>query len=321
LGTGLGFSTFVAISPDDKFIVAGGAFAQFCVWRWSDASGAPIESSFPLHVPSDLFGATFLDSRRLVTAGRDGAIRCWDICNLPAFHRIPVENDVISEISLNQDGTCVKSYGSKTSFYQSSDGSMVQESAVSVGDFPDNANRETPEVSWIPDTSPEETILLSSNSKTAATIRGNGQIRVWNDRELIWQTQSDSIPIKVNAIYSNGRWLTLADHDGSIHIIDFHDNTIVAEFPVSPPSSEFVVSPDGKTLVSVSFQARATKNFGIKLWNVATGRQLLELDTGCEKVSQLKFSADGRTLAGVGRNALGADEILVWTTNEIHAAK
>lgn len=49
------------------------------------------------------------------------------------------------------------------------------------------------------------------------------------------------------------------------------------------------------------------------LWNVATGRQLLDLKSGCTHLMDVEFSPDGRQLSASGHNTLGESEILLWS--------
>jgi WD40 repeat protein len=58
-----------------------------------------------------------------------------------------------------------------------------------------------------------------------------------------------------------------------------------------PYRSRVGLAPDGKTLAS------ASEDKTIKLWQVATGEELLILKGHEKRVNAVAFSADGRTLA------------------------
>jgi WD40 repeat protein len=58
-------------------------------------------------------------------------------------------------------------------------------------------------------------------------------------------------------------------------------------------SSRIAFSPDRKTL------ATATADGAVRLWNVATGEEIVQFDTAAEKIIKLQFSQDSRQLAAV----------------------
>jgi WD40 repeat protein/tRNA A-37 threonylcarbamoyl transferase component Bud32 len=71
------------------------------------------------------------------------------------------------------------------------------------------------------------------------------------------------------------------------------------------PTEKVAFAPDGKTLASCASDM-------IKLWNVATGQELLSLESPDGNVTSLQFSPDGRTLAT--GHTTGA--VYLWLTAE-----
>jgi WD40 repeat protein len=62
-------------------------------------------------------------------------------------------------------------------------------------------------------------------------------------------------------------------------------------------------SPDGKTLASASGEwSGGIGSGGLKLWDLATGRERAALDVGGNDVFSVTFAPDGRTLASGGRD-------------------
>jgi len=55
-------------------------------------------------------------------------------------------------------------------------------------------------------------------------------------------------------------------------------------------------SPDGKTLASAGSDAK------VKLWDVASGKELTTLLGHTERINGVAFSADGKRLATAGAN-------------------
>jgi WD40 repeat protein len=78
----------------------------------------------------------------------------------------------------------------------------------------------------------------------------------------------------------------------------------------SEPIGVLAFSPDGRTL------AGALRGRQLRLWNVATGRELLTFHTGLSGNGALEFSSDGSALALSGEDITGRGEVIVWQTGD-----
>ncbi len=75
-------------------------------------------------------------------------------------------------------------------------------------------------------------------------------------------------------------------------------------------------SPDGKILAAAGGDwDRGTKNGFVRLWDVASGRELATLALGCDIEFAVAFSPDGKTLAWCGRDRI----ITLWDVDENRA--
>ena len=72
-------------------------------------------------------------------------------------------------------------------------------------------------------------------------------------------------------------------------------------------------SPDGKTLAAAGGDwERGTRKGFVRLWDVASGRELATLRVGCDIEFAVAFSPDGKTLAWCGRDRI----ITLWDVDE-----
>jgi COMPASS component SWD3 len=66
-------------------------------------------------------------------------------------------------------------------------------------------------------------------------------------------------------------------------------------------------APSGRLL------ATADHDGTVKLWDVATGRQLASLDGQADRLRSVAFSPDGRTLVAIGTN----NDVQLWDVTEV----
>jgi WD40 repeat protein len=69
-------------------------------------------------------------------------------------------------------------------------------------------------------------------------------------------------------------------------------------------------SPDGKTLASGGDRG------SIKLWDVASGEELMSLEDHSGPICLIRFSHDNKTLATCANRPDGSSEIFLWRATE-----
>jgi WD40 repeat protein len=74
----------------------------------------------------------------------------------------------------------------------------------------------------------------------------------------------------------------------------------------APSRNSVTFAPSGRLLATADYDGT------VKLWNVATGRQLSRLDGHTERLAGVAFSPDGRTLAAIGND----NDVRLWDVNE-----
>jgi WD40 repeat protein len=170
------------------------------------------------------------------------------------------------------------------------------------------------------------TLVFAPGGRLLALTNSSGQIEVW-DLETKSKCFSLMTPSKKDAkvCFSPGADY-LAWTDGrSFSLIDTRSWKELWQVPTywhHPTSLAF--SPDGKRLATGGGEGELEIGGGVKLWDVATGRELLTLGNSNQAYSQVTFSPDGRKLAAATRGLFGlantsqTNPIWIW---EVPAGK
>ncbi|HAV77027.1 MAG TPA: hypothetical protein DCX53_06710 [Anaerolineae bacterium] len=158
-----------------------------------------------------------------------------------------------------------------------------------------------------------EELTFSPDGKLLVTTGDDAALRVWEmiTGDLL-QEYTDFRGVVVGVTFSpDGMQLAFADD--SLHVWQFDlettkdGNMIVSHeiftIPVAVPDS---FGPDGKVLAGVGGDEAG--GIGIKLWDSATGRELLTL-TGQKSVNGLAFSPDGKSLASTSSDGT----VKIWS--------
>jgi WD40 repeat protein len=161
------------------------------------------------------------------------------------------------------------------------------------------------EISPVPDLFADDHLINSFDSDVMAVVKAGGQLQIWRDGHRLREFDGNCGKFASGALSDDGNRLALCLHDGSIQIINTRDGKCELDFLIPFPARELAFSRDGRTLAGAFHQGAFGPNAGVRLWTVATGQQLLDLDSGCQTVRFLQFSEDGQTLMAAGQNILG----------------
>lgn len=138
--------------------------------------------------------------------------------------------------------------------------------------------------------------------------RANGAVELWDLGRRVqtgaWQAGTDEICVVT--LSSNLALLATGDVRGQIKVWSLPEAEEIASFR---PRRERVVAlalaPDGRRLASISLGAESSL---VSLWNLATGRRVLQMDQG-DVPTWIAFSSDGRSLATC---TLNSGEARLW---------
>jgi WD40 repeat protein len=141
---------------------------------------------------------------------------------------------------------------------------------------------------------------FSPDGKWLTTAYENGQVRLWGARNLTPGRLLANHRLGVNdlAFSADGKWLATASMDRTVRLCEMGSGESYELRGDSGWMTSVTFSPDGHTL------AAGTLNGEVKLWNVATRREMVSLKAHSTGVGVVAFSPDGRLLASAGGETL-----------------
>ncbi|HTU20630.1 MAG TPA: protein kinase [Gemmataceae bacterium] len=280
---------------------------------WDTTRGAPrrvLPSSSAIARPALLASAP--DGRTLATAQDDGTVWLWDLaankrravlstCRHADWWRMN-EKVIFSGIPARPERMApIRALAftpdSRTLAVVAADGNVQLWNT-------DRAVRE----SILPGDHRDTTCLaIAPDGRTLATHR-RGTLELWDlqTRQCWSKPLHPGARIRCLAFSSDGRWLVSGASDCSVKLCDLHGERdfLLSGHTDSVSAARF--APDGRTLATASFDRT------LRIWDVATAQEVLQLDGHSGKVHCLAFTADGKTLASGGETPHGSGEIYLW---------
>jgi WD40 repeat protein/serine/threonine protein kinase len=309
-----GHTSFIAdlhFAPDGRLIASAGPES---VRLWDLEAGKEI-----FHLDGAQQCVSFRrDGQQLATGGRNDTVRVWDVADA-AGGRPPAQvrelaghTGRISAVAFRPDGQQLASASTG-----SKDGKKPGEvylwdagTGQQVGQL-QGLKTSVLSLAWRPD------------GQRLATLSADGSARVWEPatgREVLVPRPDEFkgayLSVGCVAYSHDGKRLAGAASNAldvnqrrEVVIWDPDTGAVLTRLAGhSAPVSGLAFSPDGRRLASASWDINRGSVGEVKLWDVATGTEILTLP-GHVSVA---FSPDGRFLAGVGGDVLGASVIKVW---------
>ncbi len=299
----------VAFHPGGKLIASGGADRKVRIW---DAATGKERLQFPaaaIRVNAIAFNH---DGSQLATGSLDGPIGIWNAetgrpLAILRSHTLPV-----FQVAFNSDGTKLVSAGQDASIklwdLTADQGVRSLRLKKMPGEAsPDSAQVEA--VRWLGGVAFRPTAAELAAAGTAHTVAtwdlATGQLK-----QTLRAPWGDSIALSYSR---DGKRLAVAGTDRSVRIWDPDAGRELLVLPMTDgvaslafsPNGEFVATGDGELPrvfhePSGKFPAPEGKEMSIRIWNLATGKEIRTMRGHLGSVHALAFSPDGARLASAG---------------------
>lgn len=282
----------LAFSPDGRRLAGGDSNKRGLVWDTaSGARTAMLEGHTFGDGGSAIRSIAYSgDGRRIVTGGRDNTARIWDAESGALLHTLTGHTEGVEAAIFTREGTAVVTGSIDHSIRLWNSATGEQQGLLGHHD------------------SEVFDLAVSPDGKRLGSTASNDGLQLWDLQSL--KPLGSRIFVFGDRLdwSADGRRIAVAG-DG-IPIVNPDDGTLANQLGRdSELIRDVAFSPTGNVV------AAATDRNGVRLWDVATGRELAFFEGMDRDVSTSAFSPDGRWLA----DAIGDDFVRVWNISRLTA--
>ena len=236
----------VAVSPDAKYLAAGGASNTLKIWRLEDGARVKTLTGHTSFVNSVVYSP---DGKNLASTSDDGTVKLWSVERGACLQTLKWYKDFVLSAAFFPDGKRIASAGS--------DG-MIRLWRV---------DSKEPYKTLKGDSGYVYSVSVSSDGKLIASGGMDRIIKIWDaetgGRKLALEGHTDT----VNSVSFSpkGDYLASGSEDGSVKVWRFSDGMCVKDFTVGRPVLSVAFSHDGTFVFSGSGDG------AVAGWRVAQG--------------------------------------------------
>ena len=279
----------VVFSPDDKQIVMGSDDKTVRIW---DTIHGRELSQFTGHSQGVLSVTFSPDGLKLATASRDRTARIWDVVSRKELLQLSGHsNDVIS-VAFSPDGQKLAT-GSRDGTARVWDALTGKELVQFKGHL------------YI-----VGSVAFSPDGQKLLTTGSDNTARIWEvatNREIV-TFKGHSASITSLAVSHDGKKIFTGSFDKTARLWDiatsqerliFQGHTSWIRSVAFSPDDTKVATSSGNTLPTNGFYTSsiATNDDKVRIWSVATGKELLQLNGHSSSVMSVAFSPRGKQIA------------------------
>lgn len=298
---------------------------------------SPIRMTLAGHGTKVLSTAYSPEGKQLATIGDDGTVVIWNPSNGEELFRLPgatEPNEFVSSkrVAYSPDGKLlIATDGNQVDIYdppsgnllKTLDGHQTDVTAIAIsadGNLIASGALDGSAMIWdvltgasvlklAAHTAAIENLTFSPDGQWLVTSGDDAAMRIWDTRDgNLLQEYTDFSGVVGGVTFSpDGKRFAVSD--GTMHVWQFSVDTTNAQSTISnqelfaiPDAASDTFSPDGSQLAGISGNA-------IKIWDAATGRELLALNGHTDWVIGLAFSPDGKSLASTSLDGT----VKVWS--------